>query len=341
MAAAFVPTVLHIRNALLFLYFSNNTMRDTERQLASVYPGHVPHYNTIRAWYHRFESGDYSLEDAERSGRPVELDLTRLEQLVEGDPFQSVRDMAQTLGVHHRTIETGLRTLGKVKKLGRFVPHRLSQFDLDRRVDMCTTLLTLHRRMTWLDQIVTGDEKWVMYSNHHRKRQWVDAAEEPDEVPKPDLHPKKVMLSVWWSVYGVVYWELLPVGSTITGDIYARQLQKLKAAVDRMPALRSQVYFLHDNARPHIARPVKFKLARFNWTVLPHPPYSPDLAPSDYWLFGDMQRYLEGRDFNNDNWVKVALMEYFKSRAAEFWRDGIHKLPQRWQHVIDTDGAYN
>ena len=171
MAAAFVPTVLHIRNALLFLYFSNNTMRDTERQLASVYPGHVPHYNTIRAWYHRFESGDYSLEDAERSGRPVELDLTRLEQLVESDPFQGVRDMAQTLGVHHRTIETGLRTLGKVKKLGRFVPHRLSQFDLDRRVDMCTTLLTLHRRMTWLDQIVTGDEKWVMYSNHHRKRQ--------------------------------------------------------------------------------------------------------------------------------------------------------------------------
>ena len=51
------------------------------------------------------------------------------------------------------------------------------------------------------------------------------------------------------------------------------------------------------NARPHIARTIMTTLSTFGWIVLPHPPYSPDLASSDYWLFSDLQRFLEEKDF--------------------------------------------
>ncbi|CAO4378683.1 unnamed protein product [Caenorhabditis nigoni] len=102
--------------------------------------------------------------------------------------------------------------------------------------------------------------------------------ESPQDVPKPDLHPKKVMLSVWWGVDGPIYWELLPEGKTITGDLYTTQLRNLKKAVDRSALKDKKVYYQHDNARPHVSKQVKQELMGYGWNVLPHPPYSPDLA---------------------------------------------------------------
>ena len=51
------------------------------------------------------------------------------------------------------------------------------------------------------------------------------------------------------------------------------------------------------NARPHITRKTMATLSTFGWIVLPHPPYSPDLAFSDYWPFSDLQRFLKEKDF--------------------------------------------
>ncbi|PIC44396.1 hypothetical protein B9Z55_004772 [Caenorhabditis nigoni] len=250
-------------------------------------------------------------------GDPRELDLDKLKHALQSDPFQSSRELAVTFGVHHSTV---------------------LEANLDRRVDDSITLLTLHAGDRWLDRLITGDEKWVFYDNHHRKSQWVGEGESPQDVPKPDLHPKKVMLSVWWGVDGPIYWELLPEGKTITGDLYTTQLRNLKKAVDRSALKDKKVYYQHDNARPHVSKQVKQELMGYGWNVLPHPPYSPDLAPSDYWLFGDMTRAFEGRSFNSRGAVGAALKQYFASRPAGFYRNGIHKLRERWRHVVDNDG---
>ncbi|KAG5319810.1 MOS1T transposase, partial [Pseudoatta argentina] len=60
-----------------------------------------------------------------------------------------------------------------------------------------------------------------------------------------------------------------------------------------------KVTFLHDNARPHVAKVVKKYLKTLKWDVLPHPPYSPDIAPSDYWLFRRMQHDLASHRFTS------------------------------------------
>jgi hypothetical protein len=52
---------------------------------------------------------------------------------------------------------------------------------------------------------------------------------------------------------------------------------------------------LHDSARPHTANRRRDLLRRYNWEVLDHPPYSPDLAPSDFHLFGPLKKHLGGR----------------------------------------------
>ncbi|GFV88423.1 mariner Mos1 transposase [Trichonephila clavipes] len=103
-------------------------------------------------------------------------------------------------------------------------------------------------------------------------------------------------------VKSVVYYELLKQGKTINVDKYCEQLDKLNAAIkEKRPALASRkgIVFHHDNARPHTAAVTQQKLNALGWEVLGHPPYSPDLATSDYYLFKSLQNYLMGRKFKS------------------------------------------
>ncbi|KHJ79956.1 transposase [Oesophagostomum dentatum] len=112
--------------------------------------------------------------------------------------------------------------------------------------------------------IITGDEKWVTYVNVTRKRQWLQPGETGLETAKPELHPRMVMLSVWWNADGVIYWELLPNGSTVTADHYFRQLDEVASKVR---GKQSNIYFLHDNARPHVLEGNVGTVRYFYWYV--------------------------------------------------------------------------
>ena len=198
----------------------------------------------------------------------------------------------------------------------------------------------MKRNCRWLDYLITECERWVVYVNHTRKRQWCAADQAPEPTPKPELHPKKVMISVWWGVTGVIHWELLPANTTVTATVYTAQLERLKAKyLERRPRAR-EVYFLHDNARPHVAIATKEKLDELGWTVLPHPAYSPDLAPTDYHLFLSLSNSLSNRNFTDETELKHYLQAFFDSKSPDFYSSGIHKLPLKWQEVIDNNGSY-
>ncbi|GFY21320.1 histone-lysine N-methyltransferase SETMAR [Trichonephila clavipes] len=81
-------------------------------------------------------------------------------------------------------------------------------------------------------------------------------------------------------------------------DIYCQRLDYLKLAIDqKWPELdnRRGVVFHQDNARGHMSIVTRQKLKELEWEVLMHPPYSPDLAPSDYHLFRSLQNFLSGK----------------------------------------------
>jgi len=74
----------------------------------------------------------------------------------------------------------------------------------------------------------------------------------------------------------------------INSDVYYEQLQKLSDAIaQKRPELinRKGVMFHLDNVRPHTSLITRQKLLQHGWDVLPYLPYSPDLAPSDFYLF--------------------------------------------------------
>ena len=95
------------------------------------------------------------------------------------------------------TVETHLSELDKMCKSGVWMPHELSLHQLQLRVDTCMGLMRYHRNYQWLQNLITGDEKWVVYVNHKRKRQWLGTGQTDIATAKNNLHPRKLMLSVW------------------------------------------------------------------------------------------------------------------------------------------------
>ena len=61
---------------------------------------------------------------------------------------------------------------------------------------------------------------------------------------------------------------------------------------------------------------------------MPHPPYSPDLAPSDYHLFRSLQNYLNGKTFDSNETVKNESIQFFASKNQTFYESGIMKLTE-------------
>ncbi|CAF3809193.1 unnamed protein product [Rotaria magnacalcarata] len=233
-----------------------------------------------------------SLQDHPKFGRSVESDFERLKVLIEDNPRLTTCELSAMLGCNQSTIDRDLHQMGTVNKLGTWVPHELSTDNMQQRVIICNFLLSKHDRYRFLQQIVTRDEKWVLYVNHTRKRQWINPEDMPEPESKNDLHPKKVMLSIWWDFQSVIYYELFPPNTTIDSQLYCTQPENLKVALKTKRPERRKVRLLHDNARPHTSKVTRNKLEQLDWELIPHPPYSPDLAPSDYHLFRSLRNHL-------------------------------------------------
>ena len=100
------------------------------------------------------------------------------------------------------------------------------------------------------------------------------------------------------------------------------------------------VIILHDNVRPHVANKTVNKLRKFHWEFLEHPPYNPDLAPSDFHLFSPLKKILAGQRFTCDDEVKAVVRQWFHSQLANFYCSGITKLVLRWVKCLNRHGDY-
>ena len=141
------------------------------------------------------------------------------------------------------------------------------------------------------------------------------------------------MLCVWWDQRGIIYYELLEPTQTITGELYQTQLIRLKRALyEKRPEWENRhdkLILLLDNARPHVHSSMINYLKGTKWEVLSHPPYSPDIAPTDFHLFRSMQSALSGERFSSRGDIEKWLNNWFASKNPEFFTHGVRLLPER------------
>ncbi|UYV62656.1 hypothetical protein LAZ67_2001439 [Cordylochernes scorpioides] len=99
------------------------------------------------------------------------------------------------------------------------------------------------------------------------------------------------------------------------------------------------VLFLHDNARPHTSCKTVSTIIKLGFEVLEHPEYSPDLVPSDYFLFGLLKKELKGKRFDSDEDVQKVVQDFFHTLPKSAYKEGIYKLPERWSECIESQGT--
>jgi histone-lysine N-methyltransferase SETMAR len=212
----------------------------------------------------------------------------------------------------------------------------------------CSTenlLLCQQSPTKFLPSIVTGDESWVHHYDplsQQEAKVWTKKGETPSARPRQQRSAGKVLLSVFWDEKGVLLTDYLKMGHTVTGVYYAGLIEKLREAIKnkRRGKLSAGVHMLHDNAPSHASHVAVTAIHAAGFKTLNHPPYSPDLAPSDFHLFSHLKRHLRGRVFESDDEVIHSVESYFASQPLSFYSDAIAALPGRWQRAIDTRGSY-
>jgi len=124
---------------------------------------------------------------------------------------------------------------------------------------------------------------------------------------------------------GLLYTEFLTKGSTVNSDRYCATLRSLKQRIRRIRPERNTFLLHYDNARPHCSAQTQDAITSLKFTVVPHSPYSPDLAPSDFWLFPKLKETLKGQKFSLD----AEVYKLISSQPETFFMDGIKKWIER------------
>jgi len=130
------------------------------------------------------------------------------------------------------------------------------------------------------------------------------------------------MLDLFWDERGVILKHYMPRGITVTSATYAELLKShLFPAIKskRRGFLSTGVLLQHDNARPLTARSPVATIQDLSFECLPHPPYSSDLAPSDFHVFGPLKEAMGSKSLRSDEDVQQAVHEWLHSQSLFFF----------------------
>ena len=205
-----------------------------------------------------------------------------------------------------------------------------SQNNSQRCIKKCAWTSAKNIWIFW-DRIITGDETWVHHYESESKRQsmewkhpqssWKKKVQNPTIRRKTDAYN---ILGLTRPSSGTVSGGGTPRNSALYSEMFTDRLRP-EIRSKRRRLLSKGVVLLHDNSRSHTAAHTANTLRKLKFEVMAHPPYSPDLAPSDYHLFGPLKEVLRGRRFTSDQEVKEVVHSWLAAQLKTF-SEGIRKL---------------
>ncbi|CAF1140319.1 unnamed protein product, partial [Didymodactylos carnosus] len=232
----------------------------------------APAYSAVAKWAKRFREGREDVNDDFRSGRPISVltdeNIEQVRQVIEDDP--------------HSTYE---------KVTSRWVAHKLSDEQKQQRLRVCRQNLAKFQTGKWrLSDVITGDETWIYHRRIGRKSSnatWISENEPPRTIVRRDRSDPKTLFCLFFKSNGPVLIHKVDKGKTINHNYYIENC--LRPVIDEIRKQEKSsrtkcIRLLHDNGRSHIHRDVIDYLTEEGIEIIPHPPYSPDLAPCDFWL---------------------------------------------------------
>ncbi|XP_004206904.1 histone-lysine N-methyltransferase SETMAR-like [Hydra vulgaris] len=257
--------------------------------------------------------------------------IERVRAIIDENPHAIHNIIEALTSINRFTIKEIIHNAFKKRKLtSRWIPHELTDENRKNRVEACKESLALFRNGLWrLCDNITGDESWFYLRQVGHKSayaSWVGEGESPRTIVRCDRFQPKSMFYIFFKTTGVVHLGYVEKGDTITSENYLKNC--LKPLLCELNKQRSKLgthnfKFLHDNARPHVTQTITNCLNQAEITIDRNPPYSPDLAPSDYWLFELIKKNLD--DDTDIESQKNRITKLLESIPKEEYKKTFHK----------------
>ena len=295
-------------------------------------------------WFGRFKNGRTSTANDDRSGRPSTATTpSKVEQVraAVNQDRRTIHDLCAEVGIGYGSCQ---RILTEQLK---FVPRVLTQDQKDSRVAIFQELKeTVINDPTLLLNVITGDESIVYAYDPETKlqsSQWKSPGSPRPKKARMQKSKLKTMLICFFDQEGIVHREFVPPGMTVNADFYCDVLRRLRENVWRKRPQKWQNQNLiihHDNAPAHRSFKVSQFLAKNNMTVVPHPPYSPDLAPCDFFLFPKLKLRMKGRRFDTIEEIQEESQRVLDTIPKRDFQGCFQAWQKRWDRCIRAKGEY-
>ncbi|XP_023710572.1 histone-lysine N-methyltransferase SETMAR-like [Cryptotermes secundus] len=302
--------------------------------MTAVYQEGVPSYDTVVRWKRSFHCGNTNLEDEPRSGRRSLVEeagiVTQVEALILSDRCSTIEAIVHEISRSHGPVFDIIHDELHVTKVAvHWKPQLLTPVQKQQWMDVTKKLLQLcqDKKVEFFDCLITMDESWVYHYDPETKemsKQWKHVDSPPPKKAKSQPSTGKVMLSVFWDRQGDIMTNNAQKGVTITGKYYWNLLRKLQEAIKKnlCEMLGKGVRLLHDNALAHATT----LAASLGYEILLPSPFSPVLAPSNFFLFTQLMKPLRGKRFQD---VISAVEDFLDSQNETFYNQGIQQLRHR------------
>ncbi|KAK2956525.1 putative Mariner Mos1 transposase [Blattamonas nauphoetae] len=337
--------IIRDRTLIEFCYLSEMTIQECKETLDRLYGDQGPCERTIRNMFNKLEEGTFNYEPG-LPFRPQFQDhiIEAIRPLIAEDATLSLRKMEILTGISSKTIKRYLlKYFHFIKRHAKWVPHTLTPVNMANRVEGARDLLAkleVHS-LTNFNNIVTGDETWITWRNPSRFR-WQDRDDPPPVIERANIGTKKSMVTVFFGVH-TTFVSVSPRGEAINANSFIHDvLTPLSETIQARAALPPghKVAIHYDNAPAHSARAVRDFLPQTIFSKLPHPAWSPDLAPCDFWLFGNLKTELRGLIAESDEDILEAVFAFMQAQDAEMRRKVFRKMMKQCREVIRKEGRY-
>jgi len=226
------------------------------------------------------------------------------------------------------------------------VPRLLTEEQKPNRLSVSQELLD-HSNTdgNFLKNVITGDETSVYGYDVETKvqsSQWVGKSSPRPKKARQSRSNVKVMLIVFFFDWkGIVHHKFVPRGETVNKEFYLKVMKRLREAMRRKrpEAWTNKIWMLHhDNAPAHASLFIREFLANQDTIVMPQAPYSPDLAPADFFLFPKLKSTLKGRRFQTIEEIKENSLQDLRAIPQNTFQHAFQNWKKRWERCTNSRG---
>lgn len=340
------------RANIKFCFKLGKTFTETLQLMKQVYGDECLSRSRVHEWYTRFKDGREDVNDDQHVGQSkfviTENAIKTVREFIKNQPKSSLKLMEMELNISKTSIYRILTEhLGLRKVCSRFVPHKLTDDQKLRRIQHSKDIIKESKKdRNFLYNIVTGDETWCFQYDPETKRQSAEWKHPDEPNPKKSRLEKskvKTMLICFYDSKGIIHKEFVPPGQTVNAVFYLGVLKRLVRRIRRIrPEYREEGSWrlLHDSAPSHRSILVTDLLTKNRILTINHSPYSPDLAPCDFYLFEKMHLPMKGKRYADVEAIQKACTDILKDISIDDLKHSFDMLLDRANRCIESQGDY-